>query len=280
MTSSPVQRSNEEPLFLPIGDEYAFAVLHMPNARPTCAVVVCHALAEEKLWSHRVYVTFARELAARGGGVLRLDFRGEGESDREFEETNVVTRVEDVCAAVDELRRRVGISTPLILLGHRIGGSVAAAAVHAGCDVAGVVIWDAILDGSEYLLQLLRSNLTTQIAAEGKVTRTRDMLTHDIQQGRPVVVDGYGLTRELFEGLRTLDWVRNWRSPPKGALVLEVARGDAPQLSKSLRELVEREPNVRCAVVSEQPFWRETRQFHRCAPNFTARTFEWLADLK
>ena len=45
------------------------------------AFVFCHPLTEEKLWTHRVFVTFARELAAAGHTVLRFDYRGNGDSD-------------------------------------------------------------------------------------------------------------------------------------------------------------------------------------------------------
>ena len=276
MASSPLPRLNEQPFFFDVERDRVFGVLHLPAAQASSAVLVCPAFAEEKLWSHRVYVTLARELAARGAAVLRLDFRGEGESDREFEETTVATRVTDALRAAEELRRHVPASTPLVLLGHRVGGSIAAAAVQAGCEAAGLVIWDPVPDGNEYLLQLLRSNLTTQIAVEGKVTRTREMLVKEIQEGRPVVIEGYALTRELFDGLKALDWVKNWRTPAKGALILEMARGEEPTLSAPFKELSAREPTVSCAVVTEQPFWRETRQFHQRAPNLMTRTVEWL----
>ena len=71
----------------------------MPSHAMRGGVLLCHAFAEEKLWSHRVYVTFARELAALGYAVLRFDFRGEGDSDLEFEQATISTRIADVITA-------------------------------------------------------------------------------------------------------------------------------------------------------------------------------------
>jgi uncharacterized protein len=278
-TGRIADRMNEQPHFFQVGAERLFAVLHMPAKPPACAVVICHAIAEEKLWSHRVYVTLARELAARGIAALRFDYRGEGESDREFEETTVATRVEDTVAAAAALRERVGAGVPLVLLGHRVGGSIAAAAVQGGCAADGLVVWDPIIDGHEYLLQMLRANLTTQIAVEGKVTRTREMLVQEILEGRPVIVEGYPLTRELFEGLKNLDWVAAWRELPRGALILELPRGEETQPAARLRELMSRDNKVNWAQVSEPPFWRETRQFHQRASNMNSRTLDWLGAL-
>ena len=47
-------------------------------ARPG-GIVFCHPFGEEKLWTHRVFVTFARRLAAAGHAVLRFDHRANGE---------------------------------------------------------------------------------------------------------------------------------------------------------------------------------------------------------
>ena len=65
---------------------------------------MCHPLGEEKLWAHRVFVTFARDLATAGFAVLRFDFRGEGDSDRPFEQADFETRIEDACLAIDTVR--------------------------------------------------------------------------------------------------------------------------------------------------------------------------------
>ena len=103
----------ENAYFLPLGGERLFAFLHLPGGPARGGIVLCAPLAEEKLWSHRVFVSFARELAARGFAVLRFDFRGEGDSDRRFEESDLDTRLADTHAAC-------GAAQPLLTLPYHL----------------------------------------------------------------------------------------------------------------------------------------------------------------
>jgi uncharacterized protein len=269
---------HEQPFFIDVGSEKLFAMWHAPAAQePSRAVILCHALAEEKLWSHRAYVTLSRELAARGIAVLRPDFRGEGESDREFEQSSLATRLVDLRHAVGEVQKRCPGVREVMLLGHRFGCTVAAA--YAASDapaVAGLILWDPILDGREYISQLLRSHLTTQLAVHGRVTRSREELFEDILAGRPVAVEGYPLTREFVRELVELDWIASFPELPRGALLVEVAKAGQKTPSERLASLSSRNSAVECVVVEAPPFWRETRQFHRRAAGMTDATLTWL----
>src|SRR3954464_7847827 len=62
----------------------------------------------------------ARGLTEHGIGVLRLDFRGLGESEGRFEEATLTTNVEDLVAAAEFLGREY--SAPGLLIGHSFGG--------------------------------------------------------------------------------------------------------------------------------------------------------------
>jgi len=75
----------------------------------------------------------ARGLAERGFSVLRLDFRGLGESEGRFEDATLTTNVEDVIAASDFLEREY--SAPKLLIGHSFGGPavIRAAAKISSC---------------------------------------------------------------------------------------------------------------------------------------------------
>jgi alpha/beta superfamily hydrolase len=141
---------SESPFFFDLGRNRLFAVHHRPSSgKVRRALVVCHALAEEKLWSHRVYVALARELAAQDFAVLRLDFRGEGDSDLEFEEATLETRVEDALRAAAVLLEREPGLRRCIFLGHRLGCAVAALAAARAPQLAEAVIaWDPIENGS------------------------------------------------------------------------------------------------------------------------------------
>ena len=269
-------RIKETPFFFELGDEKLFGFLHQPATSAIGAIVMCHAFAEEKLWSHRVYVTFAREMASQGYGVLRFDMRGEGDSAREFEETSVETRVEDTLRAIDIAREKIGHHR-VVLVGHRLGGSIAAAAAARDPGrVASVVVWDPIVDGADYFSTLLRSNMATQMATTGKVTRTRDALVESIVQGEIIVADGYGLGAALYREMSALQWSTRADFFQRPLLVLEVAKVNQTEASRHLQDIASAHHQVRIELASEPPFWRETRQFHRRASSFTAHTLSWL----
>lgn len=274
---TPTEAAVEEPFFFDLDGEQLFGFLHRPQVAPRGGIVLCHALAEEKLWSHRVYVTFAREAAAAGYAVLRFDMRGEGDSSRDFEDSTVETRIADTVRAARELRNKVPGIPSLTLLGHRLGGSIAAAAAMQASDIVNeLAIWDPITEGADYFGQLLRSNLTTQMATEGKVTRTRDVLIAELSAGKPVVVDGYGLSGPLYQGIASLQWSQLGEAFTRKGLIVEIAKGEQSAPSATFAQLADGRPQLTCAVVAEPPFWRETRQFHKRAGELTRVTLQWL----
>ncbi len=276
---SAAQPLIEQPIFLGSGEQRLFAFLHPAAQAARGTIVMCHAFAEEKLWSHRVYVTFAREAAQAGFNVLRFDMRGEGDSALDFEQSTIETRIADTLRAIAAAKDRWSTSE-VVLVGHRLGGSIAAVAQTRATDsVRAVAIWDPILDGEDYFGQLLRSNMTTQMATQGKVTRMRDALVKAILAGEIVVVDGYGLTADMYRGIAELRWAQRPELLQGPSLVIEVPKGEQNAPSEALRSLASTRSQMQLALAAEPPFWRETKQFHKRAAAFTADTLEWLSGL-
>lgn len=249
---------SESPFFFELGNDRLFAVHHRPEGGspggdgPRRGVVLCHALAEEKLWSHRVYVSLARELAAAGWAVLRFDCRGEGDSDLEFEEATLETRVADALRAAAVLRSREPQLERCVFLGHRLGCAVAARAAAGAPGIADALIaWDPIENGSAYLMQWLRSALASQLVATGKAP-TRSALLKALAEGRTVPVDGYGITPHFYRELTALQWPALVQALACPVLVVEGG--------------------------CEPPFWRQTQRMHMRAPAMTGRSLQWLRE--
>ena len=247
---------SETPLFFELGNDRLFGMLHRPAAGPEGAaparrgVVLCHALAEEKLWSHRVYVSLARELAEEGCAVLRFDCRGEGDSDLEFEEATLASRVEDAVRAAAVLLEREPQLGGCVFLGHRLGAAVAARAAARLPQLAQALIaWDPIESGSAYLMQWLRSALASQMVATGSAP-TRAALLKALDEGRTVPIDGYGITPAFYRELRSLEWAPLAAALPCPLLVIEGA--------------------------CEPPFWRQSQRMHMRAPAMSERSRQWL----
>lgn len=242
---------SETPFFFRLGDQQLFAVLHRPDSGAARqGVVLCHALAEEKLWSHRVYVNLARDLAGEGISVLRFDFRGEGDSDLEFEECGLQTRRTDALRAAEVLLEHERHLGSCIFLGHRLGCAVAAiAAATPAARAQAVIAWDPVARGRDYLMQLLRSTVAGEFARTGTAP-TRASLLESLEAGKMVVIDGYGMSPQLYRDLVQLEWTRLVQALPCPVLAIEGTRDPA--------------------------FWRESKRLHSRAPAMSARTMEWL----
>ena len=138
----------ETPFYFPNGQRSLFGIFHAPGTSiAQSAFVFCHPFGEEKLWTHRVFVSFARQLAADGHPVLRFDYTGNGDSDGSFSETSVRTAIADVDAAVSHMRTVRGV-TQINLLGLRFGATVAALAAEELSAIDRLVLWAPIVDGS------------------------------------------------------------------------------------------------------------------------------------
>lgn len=266
---------NEKAYFLHRGGERLYAFLHEPAIAPRGAVLLCTPLAEEKLWAQRVFVSFARELARRGFVVLRFDFRGEGDSDRRFEETSLRTRIEDVGCAIEELRRHAPIEVPVTLVGLRLGATIAALAARERQDVQQLALWEPVTDGREYVQSMLRSNLMQQMARHRRVVEDRESLTARMEAGELVNVEGYGLGGALY---RETSEIRLVETPPPAhvrSLIASISAPGAPP-REPLAALARGWEHSTLASVVEEPFWREIRAFYRRADRLFAATTDWL----
>jgi pimeloyl-ACP methyl ester carboxylesterase len=268
----------EVPAFLDRGGERLFSVLHRPSAPPLGGFLFCHPLGEEKLWAHRVYVSLARDLAAAGWTVLRFDFRGEGDSDREFQDTNLVTRIEDTQTALAALRSELPPDSKVTLFGLRLGGSVAATvAAMPGARVESLILCDPIVRGAAYMQELLMINLAHQMALHRKVVHNRKELVSQMRGGVPVNIEGYLLSDDCFEQLSGLDLTDTMAGFQGSGLVVQIDRGPA-EPRKDFQELADKCPSLQLARCAEEPFWKELRTYYQRAPHLTEVTLTWAQE--
>jgi exosortase A-associated hydrolase 2 len=266
---------SETPLFFPDGSGPLFGVFHSPAEPTREPFVFCHPFAEEKLWTHRVFVSFARALAQRGHPVLRFDYRGNGDSLGTFAESSVETALADIATAIDEARRRTGADR-VALLGLRWGATLAAAIAEQRTDISRLALWAPILDGGRYLQDLLRINLTTQMAVYKEIRQDRAAIAAALRGGGLVNIDGYDFGLAMYEGLGglSLTSARGFAGP---SLVVQIERTAEAQPAKELRMLADSYGNGELAIVQEEPFWKEIKRFYGGAPNLFDRTLAWTS---
>lgn len=253
-----------------------FGFLHKPGTG-SCqeGFVFCYPCFEEKLWVHRVYVNLARELSARGFSVLRFDFRGHGDSDGDFAEASVTTRLADLDRAVARMREELGIGGRISLLGLRFGALLAATYAERHPEIERIVLWDPAMSGSQYMQEVLLSNIATQSAVYGRVRQTREDLMAQLRNGNVVNVEGYELGRAYFEEASSLDLIgpRQYRGK---CLIVQIAKNERQPRRKDLEALCRNYHDAGMQIAVEEPFWKEIRAYYPKADNLARVTLEWI----
>ena len=199
--------TREEPLILQRDGKRLFAVRHDPAADAPAgpAFLFCHPFAEEKKNSHRCCVEIARHMADLGCGALRLDQFGCGDSDGDFGDSTLDTRLADLRAGLTALgeffpRRERG------LLGMRLGASLAAIVAAEDDCVKHLVLIEPILDGKRAFAADLRRMLIKQMMTDGAASADRKEVVARLERGEGSLdFDGYTISAQFYKGLTTLD---------------------------------------------------------------------------
>jgi alpha-beta hydrolase superfamily lysophospholipase len=133
-----------------------FGWLHVgaaPGGSDTAAVL-CRGIGRDGGTAHRSFRKLADHLAASGVPALRFDYRGTGDSrDAEGEEAWDAW-YESLCSAVDWARAATG-ARRVVLIGLRLGATLAACAASSRGDIAGLVLLEPVLRGKSYVTQLM-----------------------------------------------------------------------------------------------------------------------------
>lgn len=277
----------ETPFFFAREDARLFGILHSPAgpAKPL-AFVMSHPFGEEKLWGHRVFVSCARALAERGYAVLRFDYCGAGDSSGMSADTSLATHHADLQAAIRTLEQLMPAVQRIGLIGLRLGASFAASLLESASASprlrsAPLVLWDPILDGDAYFQELLRSNLSTQLAVYGKVIDNREVLTARIRAGGSVNVDGYEIGKDLLESCGVSALLTTEAKRHDGpTLVVQIAASEAQKERAELKALAASYSQGTLLRAAEQPFWREIKPFYPRASQLQEATLRWLEQVE
>jgi exosortase A-associated hydrolase 2 len=268
---------SEVPFFFPSQGFNLFGVMHSPQAATSgTAFLLCPPFGEEMLWTRLVYVNFARELARRGHPVLRFDYRGTGDSDGDFEDSTVETCLSDIRSALEVLAEKAGPVSGTGLLGLRFGATLAALAAEASPEVRRLVLWSPVLNGAAYMQELLRVNLTTQLAVYKEVRQSREALVQAMAEGKPANVDGYQITGAMFKQASSIDLLVASKCSEANCLIVQIAPKPQPSVQKDLAGLCSLYRAGHTMVSIEEPFWKEIRTVYARAGRLYQDTLSWL----
>ncbi|MEW8624376.1 MAG: alpha/beta hydrolase [Candidatus Thiodiazotropha sp.] len=269
---------NENLTILESDGERLFTVEHHPkDSAPTKAYIFVHPFAEEKLWSHRVYVTTARAFCEKGILVARFDFRGHGDSDGDYEDASLGRHIADVNTVIDHIKQSNPTINKIGLFGLRLGATIACLTALSREDIDELILWDPILDGDRYMQEILRSNLASQMAIKGKVEVTRDDLVEKMKSGEAVNIEGYYIKYDYFKELSSINLFEHEYPGNLSCCILQVVRNPKQPLNKQYQQFIEKFSNSPIIdKAHEEQFWKEIKSFYDKADNLLDRSLSWL----
>jgi uncharacterized protein len=206
-----------EPFLFRGPEKSLYGCLHRATTRTArhIAVVLCQPFGPEYIRSHRAMRQLASRLARVGCTVLRFDSYGCGDSAGDDEQGDVEQWTRDANAAIDEMRARVE-ADELVVIGLRLGGSLATLAGSGRQDVDRMVLWDPIIRGQAHLDEL-REGHSMQLAYLQGVSPER-LPEHD--RDRTEIL-GFSFGPGLVSTLAGLDLLTTKRAPAPAMLVIE-----------------------------------------------------------
>lgn len=162
MTFAAYGQSTEEIISFQVEGANVVGTLSVPEGEPAPVVLLFHGFGgsrnemEVPSIAKGLYTYTADQLAAAGYASLRIDFRGSGQSDGEFEDTTYSGQIADGLAAVAFLQSDSRVDgTHIAIIGWSQGGLVASAvAGRSGIPVA-TAIWNGLGDPEATFTALL-----------------------------------------------------------------------------------------------------------------------------
>lgn len=203
-----------DPIYFRSGDKPLFGCYHAARGqqRRSCGVLICPPVGHEYINCHRALRQLAARLAGAGFPVLRFDYYGCGDSSGRDDEVTLQQWLEDISAAVSELRRRGGCRE-ICVVGLRLGATLAMTVGARRAVFDSLVLWDPVVHGGNYLKELM------ELQREMSRFRPRPKAGRESADGIEIL--GFPLPQGLCSELKEIDLLNIAEAPAKNVLVME-----------------------------------------------------------
>lgn len=254
-----------EPLLFGLDSEPLFGCLHTPSSAPvTDAALLLPAAAHEYLSSHRSLRQLALRLAERGCLSLRMDLRGCGDSSGAKDSGCLAQWRDDAEQGLQLLAERAP-GARLHVIGLRLGASIAAQLgvrrAAAQRPLAGLALWDPVLDGGQYL----GAALGLQMSRHG--------MRQSAEDAGPFEVIGHRWSRTLADELRELVLADFDHAPAARLLLVDTCATQSQALAAHWRELG---ADIEYRAMQAPDLWAGDGQVALIASGVVLAIADWL----
>jgi pimeloyl-ACP methyl ester carboxylesterase len=164
------------------------------------------------------------------------------------------------------------------LLGLRWGATVASLVAEDLPDLRHLILWAPVVDGARYMQEVLRTNITTQMATYKEVRQDRTELVAVMEQGHTVNVDGYEMSLPMYSEVSAVTLSARPKRYSGPCLIAQIDPQPG-RPAKEIDQLAATYSKGTRVFAQEEPFWKEIPRWYNHAPNLAAATLEWLRTL-
>ena len=248
-------------------------VLYVWTARPpqpSSCVLVCSSVFGDFVANYHRERTLGRALAARGQGVIRFHYAGEGNSQGERSDMTFSTLCADAEAVADHARA-LGF-TRLAVLGTRLGSLVAAATV-ASMPSSPLALWEPVTDPLRFVSEAQRAKRISQVAQEGAGSQAD--WRQELRQNGMLDLLGYDVYSPMIDSLSHVDLLQIIGPVPRPVFIgrfRDKAEGKDPLLDS----LIQLGFPVQAAGFGLSESWWFHDEFASESGDLISATSDWL----
>jgi pimeloyl-ACP methyl ester carboxylesterase len=243
----PVAGFSEEFVQPVLGPGRTVGVLSRPLTDAShMAWVICHSFGIEQIHLGRLDVIVARALASAGFPVFRFHGQGYGDAEHGMDVVSLGSHLTETIDAVEFVHSKTGVDK-IGVLGARFGGTVAAL-VADRLDLPSLVMWEPMVKGSQFMKELLRSQILAEIVETGRGGGAADLqrIQEDLAREGRADIKGFALTKAAHDEIGSVDLLADVSRFRGAALVVGLSRSIRP--SALLMRLVARLGDLGAAV--------------------------------
>jgi alpha/beta superfamily hydrolase len=185
----------------PSGSLYTFRC--QPENSVTALCVICVPFLEEKLYVAPVMNALQERLANNGFASVRFDYSGDGDSGGSFANASLETWQHDLAAVVENLKSHY---PGLPVYGFGLRGGANLLQQFPGLDK--YLFWEPVVSGVQFLDDLIKINLTNQMAVYKKVINNKASLLGEMEARGYLNISGYQIPQTLVEDFQHLDFLQ------------------------------------------------------------------------